>query len=493
MSGAFLTSIILIGCGGSLGNTGGGGGGGTGEQTKVTILTTSTANDQLAEFEMDIKSLKLTNASGGTVSLISTPLNVEFLRVNGTTEPLITASVPEGTYLSAGASIGSAEFECITLNQSGGLDTSFFAYGYTPDSDVTVNVPAPLKISDSSTVLALDLLVSKSASWTACHTNGIEPFSITPTFNLTAMTLSSLPSNSSDGLETDLRGVIASADTGSGRLTVTADEGPDCAGTAAGSNCSPPAARAPVWQVVSDNGTVFEGVAGISQLASGMGVDMDAALQPDGSLLAKRISVYDTSANNLTIADGPLIFNSPVVGYQSLEIAPVRESGPLALAPIPFSYGNAVFQTSGAFKNLGDLPFSPSFTAASAVDGQNLYASTHALYLSTPPTFVPATTITLVPQTINGTVSAMGSEGGFTTYTVTLAPYDLFPTLAVQSGQTTVLTNPNTVVVYADTNTQVLNTSPITVGGVVRFYGLVFNDNGTLRMDCAQINDGVAE
>jgi hypothetical protein len=38
-----------------------------------------------------------------------------------------------------------------------------------------------------------------------------------------------------------------------------------------------------------------------------------------------------------------------------------------------------------------------------------------------------------------------------------------------------------------------LNTSPVAVGGVARFYGLVFNDNGTLRMDCAQINDGVAE
>jgi hypothetical protein len=24
-------------------------------------------------------------------------------------------------------------------------------------------------------------------------------------------------------------------------------------------------------------------------------------------------------------------------------------------------------------------------------------------------------------------------------------------------------------------------------------YGSIFNDNGTLRMDCAQINDGVAE
>ena len=31
------------------------------------------------------------------------------------------------------------------------------------------------------------------------------------------------------------------------------------------------------------------------------------------------------------------------------------------------------------------------------------------------------------------------------------------------------------------------------VAPVVRFYGLVFNDNGTLRMDCAQAMDGVAE
>jgi hypothetical protein len=48
-------------------------------------------------------------------------------------------------------------------------------------------------------------------------------------------------------------------------------------------------------------------------------------------------------------------------------------------------------------------------------------------------------------------------------------------------------------VVYADSNTQQLNTNPVAVGSVVRFYGLVFNDNGTLRMDCAQINDGVPE
>ena len=93
----------------------------------------------------------------------------------------------------------------------------------------------------------------------------------------------------------------------------------------------------------------------------------------------------------------------------------------------------------------------------------------------------------------SGTVSAIGSEGGFTTYAVTLAPYDLFPALALQPDQSAVLTSPNTVIVYADSNTQMLNTNPIAVGSVVRFYGLVFNDKCTLRMDCAQIDNGVAE
>jgi hypothetical protein len=63
--------------------------------------------------------------------------------------------------------------------------------------------------------------------------------------------------------------------------------------------------------------------------------------------------------------------------------------------------------------------------------------------------------------------------------------------LAVQPGQTTVENNPSQVEVYIDNSTQMLNTQPLAAGSTLRFYGLAFNDNGTLRMDCAQVNDGV--
>jgi hypothetical protein len=98
-----------------------------------------------------------------------------------------------------------------------------------------------------------------------------------------------------------------------------------------------------------------------------------------------------------------------------------------------------------------------------------------------------------MPQTINGIVTASGSEGSFTTYAISLAPYDLIPNLAVQPGQANLLTNPSTVVVYVDSNTQLLNAKQLEVGSVVRFNGLLLNDNGTLRMDVAQVNDGVPQ
>jgi hypothetical protein len=118
------------------------------------------------------------------------------------------------------------------------------------------------------------------------------------------------------------------------------------------------------------------------------------------------------------------------------------------------------------------------------VAGQNVDIAS-ANFSIVGPTYTPANTITLVPQTINATVVGSQQSGSSVDYTVSLAPYDLFPTLAVQQGQTTLLNNPSQIEVYIDNNTQKLNTQTL------RFYGLVFNDNGTLRMDCAQVSDGV--
>jgi hypothetical protein len=225
-----------------------------------------------------------------------------------------------------------------------------------------------------------------------------------------------------------------------------------------------------------------------------MFVDMDAAIQSDGSQLATRISVQDSDTSNLSVSTGPLLqvaSSQPSffsVGRQDQGYLVTSDQAGVSMA---YSFGNATFQILERFTNLQSLPFVPSFNASNIFDGQNVYVTTHATTLQGGPIYFPATTVTMVPQTINGTISGTSTEGSFTTYTVTLASYDLIPNLAVQAGQNTVLSNPSTVIVYVDSNTSMLNTQPLAVGSVMRFNGMLFNDNGTLRMDCGQVNDGV--
>jgi hypothetical protein len=256
------------------------------------------------------------------------------------------------------------------------------------------------------------------------------------------------------------------------------------------------AADGPTWSVQSNNSTVYQGVAAFSTLAAGMPVDMDVSIQEDGSLLASRVEVQDANPTDLSVVNGPLLLVAS--SQPTLVNFPQEAQGLLfpispAFGAFNFSFGNVTFQISGQFTNLQSLPFATMLNAASIFAGQNLSVSAHALALMGGPTFVPATTITLMPQTINGTVTAVGSAGSFTTYTVSLAAYDLIPALAVQPGQTTATNNPSSVVVYVDSNTQQLNTKQLRVGTVFRFNGLLFNDNGTLRLDCAQVSDGAPE
>lgn len=461
---AVAAAFAISGCGGASSNTPI-----QGSNTSVTVFATSTANDQLSEFNITVQSLTLTSSSGKTVTVFAAPQTAEFTHLNGHLEPLTTLTIPQDTYTSAAAVVKNAGFECITLSSSGGLIIAGFNYANTQAATV-VNLPAPITVSGPAMGLSLDLLVSNSASWSRCDSSS--PHTITPTFELTSepASVAQWPIKT-----TELEGFVTSVDQTQSKLTVAAPDG------------------GPTWTIASTGATVYQGGTGISALTPGMPVEMDAALQSDGSLTATRIAILDTDTTDLSYSSGPV--ETVAAAWPAIFADEIREQGYLShvFGAAPFSMGNAIFKTSGQFTNLQNLPFTPIFNSSNIVAGQNALITTHATNLAPAPTYVPADTVTLIPQTINGTVDAISNLAGFTTYTISLAPYNLFPALAAQSGQFTVLTAPQSVVVYADSNTQMLNANPIAVGSVVRFYGLVFNDNGTLRMACAQINDGVTE
>lgn len=206
---------------------------------------------------------------------------------------------------------------------------------------------------------------------------------------------------------------------------------------------------------------------------------------------ATRIEVDDASA----LADfvGPLISTDSQPGQFGIL--------PNDCFPVPAvvvcdsaiqATSGATFSVSGEFRNLQNLPFVPAFGASSLVLGQNFSSFSEGVI--SPQGAPLITTVALRPQTINGTVTNISSSGGFNTYTVSLAAYDLFPVVQAAAGPASQnLASPSTVIAYAGANTQLLTTDFIAVGSVVRFRGAIFSDNGVLRMDCQKILDGVAE
>jgi len=454
---AVLSAALTAGCGGGsasvplLGNT------------EVMLQLSSSGNDRLAKFNVDFQSITLTSQSGKTVNLLPAPQSGEFIHVNGTAEPLVTVSVPQDTYTSATVTTtDDPGFACVSLLPTGGLQTSFFAAKPTAS---TVTLPNPIRITGTAMGLDLDLQVSQSAAFSDCNLANHPTVAITPTYVLTPVVVASEPTSPHNGKLDGITGLITWTQGTSQSYSVTLPDG----------------------QIVPfgfNSLTDFQvGGYGYNNI-----VDMDVALQEDGSLVATRFNLWDTMAGDIVM--GPLVFVSNAV--PQLYMLPRQQQGFDIPSGGNFNFGSATFKVSSQFGNLSQLPFTASFNAANMVPGQ-FAAITVPIGTSFATGYPAASTITLAPQTINGTVQSVGTSGGFTTYTVVLAPYDLFPALAVQAGQATLLANPNTVVVYADSNTQMLNSASIASGSVMRFNGLVFNDNGTLRMDCGQVNDGVAE
>jgi hypothetical protein len=475
--GAALALSVAVGCGGG-GTSTTGTGPVRGESTTVTVVASSAGNDQLVQFYLTLNSLTLTSASGKTtVPLLSEPQQVEFMHLNGGAEPLVTLSVPQDLYTKATMTLSGGSFVC-AAQQSG---TNTIAHYSIAPSQATVQLPGPLTIDGGAMALSLEMLVGQSATLPSnCYEQGFAGDSMTPTFNLTAMTVSAQPANTTNGKLTALEGLVVNPASGPSSFGVSAADG-TAVGTTLGTT----------WQVNTSASTVFQGIGNAAGLTAGMPVDIDGTLDADGSVAATRVAVLDADTTNLTVNSGPLIQVAASVPMLN-QVNQLAEGSQQYVRGWPaFSYSNTTFASWGGLTNVASLPFAASFDAGNMVPGQVVAVTSHVTEVGSYPTYVPATTMTLMPQTIDGTVTATGTAGGFTTYTVELAAYDLFPQFAVQGGQTTLLTNPQQVVVYADANTQ-------TVGGGVssnlgRFTGVIFNDGGTLRMDATQVAGGVAE
>jgi hypothetical protein len=206
-------------------------------------------------------------------------------------------------------------------------------------------------------------------------------------------------------------------------------------------------------------------------------------LQADGSMSA---TLVQTEGSNLQYAmSGQIIdYASP---QQELESTGREQQGPDLPNGTGFYYNNLDLSSSTQFEiawpsgmAAAGLPFTPNFSAASLVPGQNV--ATPANSLQTSGNIIPVTnTITLEPQTIDATVNSVSTANGQTSYQVTLFANDFIALF----GAT------NRVVVHVTAQTHTITSLPLASGSVGRFRGLLFNDGGTLRMVATEVEDGV--
>jgi hypothetical protein len=466
LSAVCIASSVLLfsaGCASS------GGSGSAPANTHAMLLITATNDAKIPIFKFNIQTLTIFADDGTSVPILTTPQLVELGSINGVARPLVAADIPSKTYVSAKLAYGPSTFAVI--DRSGGpgtLDTGNYNIGPPTSAPLTVqlSLSTPLVIKGSAMGMLLNLNIPQSTTYTPFldGSSTLAPdggqTTFNPVFSLSAVSLAANPSTLQDGKVEDVHGQVT-ASSGSA-LTITTDSGSSLT-------------------FDTSSSTIFAGASGSAASPLGSFVDVDAALQADGSILATHIQTEGTSQ--------PYDMIGQALGYsdQILASSGREQQGPNLPNGTGFFDNNLQINPSTQFEISWpsgtaptSLPFTPAFNATSILPGQNIATPIESLQ-SVGNVFPIPNIVTLEPQTINGTVAAISNVNGQTSYQITLFNDDLIALFG--SSQT--------VVAYSTAATHTITTSPLSVGATARVRGLLFDDGGTLRMVATEIEDGV--
>jgi hypothetical protein len=222
----------------------------------VPVSITDAPSDQVIAASLTLNTIVLTDSSGKTASLISSPVNFEASHLDAVQEPLLTPTVAEDTYVSAALTYSNAQVAYIDPTTKKIVQ----ATATLANTSQTITFTSPIVISNSMTSLIIDYLVASSVSISGTTVT------VTPTFNIAAAPIQSTgPTNGTNGLQSGIKGQVTALGTNSFTLT-------NSQGTALTINVN--------------SSTQYQGLSGFSALAVGALVEVDTATQSNGSLLA---------------------------------------------------------------------------------------------------------------------------------------------------------------------------------------------------------------
>jgi hypothetical protein len=413
-------------------------------------------NDQIIEFEVTVGAITLTGS--GNPSILSKPVEFEFVHNSGAVEPVSVLNIPPGTY--TGATISLSNPEVVIVDPVTKLPKKLTATLTSPNTVVTFN--SPITIGGNTTVLNFDLNLQNSITIDAGNTTA----TITPQFTVTA---SSLPANAENenednGEVDDLRGVITALNSPKFTLQV-------------------PQLANPITIVTDSNTRFKDGVSSFAGLAVNMIVTVEGMTQSDGSVLAKEVESETETADGgevegiITAVNCASATSCPSGGNPAtqLTLTAQKSSATGTAAAFP-THGASVTVaivggTKFAVKSRKLVGPFPAFDAADIGNAQRVEVDSENETDDTP-TSVKGDKIKLTEQALVGTVSGLSGN----TFTLTVGSNSAF---ALLTGKTT-------LTVQTQNATEIKNVT-VANGNVVRVRGLLFVNGGNYTMIAARI------
>lgn len=412
----------------------------------MPVTITDAPSDQVVAASLTLNSIVLTDSANKTTSILSAPLTFEAAHLDAVQEPLFTPSIPEDTYTSVALTYSNAQVAYIDPTSK----QVVLAAATLANSSQTVTFASPITVNNIRTSLLVDFLVANSVAISG------STVTVTSAFDIAAVPIPPQPTNGTNGLLCGIKGKVTAL--GANTFTLATPEGISLA-------------------VNVNTNTQYQGLSGFSALAVNALVEVDLQVQSDGSMLALRVEQVVPPNATAEMLVGPVtsVTGSPATAFTMLvrqKIGPTPTATPVETDTITIN-GSTTFIMPGRFSNLtgGAPPFAPTFSAATLFAGQAVAVATNGVTNNA----ATATAIAMAPQTISGTITGAVAP--------TCIPCWGQFTLTLPSGSwLATLTGQTTVTVYTNGNMQPINTSPVAVGGPVRFNGFLFKINGQLVM-----------
>ena len=425
---AFLSLAIagIAGCSGGQGSSTTGHGGAT---SAMQVSMSDSPADQLLSLELTVNSIVLTSTSGATEGVLPAATTVEISHLQATAQPLSLVTLPQGTY--TGATVDISNVAATYVNLSGQIAQATFSGTFS----VPLTFSPSLVVGSSTVALNLELNLAQSLQT-------FVPAAFSPVITAAPANVGAASQQlEGTGGVHDLTGVVTGV--GSASFTMTASQ------------------VATSLTVDVDSSTQFAGVSGLSGLAAGDIVEIDATTQSDSDALLA--SSVQAEAGIKMEAEG-VVVSRTAGSPNSFRIAVQNSAG--TGAPSPGTLLTVTADSTTTFivpsneADLSGLSFTPAFSAfANLQVGQRVEVSTTSDFNSV------ATQVQLALQTLRGvTTSQNGSQ------------YTLVPPDTPVDSAFFLLTGAGSIDFFVQPTTQLDGLSSIVLSTPLHVRGLVFFD-----------------